>query len=342
MKKTVSCALASLAALAACLWTSGCKPCTAPSPGRPAVAAKSSFPRPAKGEFTVMTFNLNQYALVDHAGHSDTLDPKPRADAAAIIDAIRLVAPDILAVQEMGAPAAWAEFKLALQAAGLAPFPYEEYLRCDPNDRNLALLARFPIVARNLHTNDTYTIGPTQFPLQRGILEADLQINPAYRLRLMVAHLKSKRFHEYGQAEMRRNEARLLCNYVRDSLKENPDLNLLVVGDLNDEPSSAAIREIVEYQDKTILHDLRPEDEAGAAWTFQGGDDNHHRLDYLLASAGLLPEVLLDKTFVVNLPALAKASNHRPLAGTFLAAERGPEAAPDLSSRKAIEFPLED
>ena len=341
MKKTASLAFAAGILFATLLGTAGCRPCGSvrgtPSPA----AATAAFPRPAENEFSVMTFNLHQYALTDREGAADTLEPKPREEAAAIVDAIRQISPDILAVQEMGDPRAWDEFKLRLRESGEV-YPYEEYLRQDPGDRNLALLSRFPIAARNAHTDDTYTIGPTQFPVRRGILEVDLDITPSYRLRLMVAHLKSKLFHEYGQAEMRRNEARLLCNHVRAALKDDPNLNLLVLGDLNDDPASRPLREIVQYQEEPILHDLRPEDFAGAAWTYRGADDNHQRLDYLLASKGLLPEVVLDKTYVVNLLSLAKASDHRPLVGTFVAAERALEAAPDLSSRKSSEFPMDD
>ena len=342
MKKPASPAAVAGILFAALLGTAGCRPCGSVC-GTPApAAATTAFPRPAENEFSVMTFNLHQYALTVREDAADTLAPKPREEAAAIIDAIRQISPDILAVQEMGDPLAWDDFKLRLREAGVEAYPYEEYLRQDPGDRNIALLSRFPIAARNPHTDDTYTIGPTQFPVRRGIIEVDLDIAPAYRLRLMVAHLKSKLFHEYGQAEMRRNEARLLCNHVRAALKDDPNLNLLVLGDLNDDPASRPLREIVQYQEETILHDLRPEDFAGAAWTYRGADDNHQRLDYLLASKGLLPEVVLDKTYVVNLLSLAKASDHRPLVGTFVAAERAPEAAPDLSSRKSSDFPMDD
>ena len=337
MKKNTLIALPCLLLVAAGLWTAGCSRFESAPPA----AQPFACPHAAKGEFSVMTFNLHLYTLIDRDDNADTLEPKPRKEAKALIETIREVSPDILAVQEMGDPAAWKEFKHSLQQAGLE-YANEEYLRNGEKDLNIALLSRFPIVASQLHTNDTYTIGPTQFPVQRGFIEADIQVNPAYRLRLMVAHLKSKAFHEYGQAEMRRNEARLLCNHVRAILKENPDINLLVVGDMNDEPSSAPIQEIIQYQGKAILHDLRPEDDAGAAWTYRGFDDNHQRLDYLFASDGLLPELVLDKTFVVDFPSLAKASDHRPVVGTFVAAERGPEAAPDLNSRKPSEFPLDD
>ena len=308
----------------------------------PSASKATEFPRPAPGEFSVMTFNVHQYALVSPDKNSDTLDPKPREETEALIETIRQVSPDILAVQEMGDPAAWEDFKSRLQKAGLDAYTSEEYLRIDPEDRNIALLSKFPIVARNSHTNDLYTIGPTQFPVRRGIVEVDIEINPTYRLRLLVAHLKSKLFHEYGQAEMRRNEARLLCNHVRASLKENPNINLLVVGDLNDDPSSRPMKEILQYQDKPILHDLRPEDDSKSAWTYRGFDDSHLRIDYMLVSSGLAPEVVLSKTKVVNFPSWVHASDHRPLVATFTATEQSPASAPDLSTRQPHEFQLDN
>ena len=341
MKKSATPSLCGLVLLAIGLWNSGCAPCDNLSADKPSPAGTPPLPRTANGEFSVMTFNLHLYTLINRDGDTDTLEPKPRKEAKAIIETIRRASPDILAVQEMGGPEAWKEFKRSLQRAGLE-YSHEVFLRNGNKELNIALLSRFPVSASQLHTNDLYTIGPTQFPVQRGIIEADIDITPSYRLRVLVAHLKSKAFHEYGQAEMRRNEARLLCNHVRDSLKENPDINLLVIGDLNDDPSSAPLQEITRYQDKAILHDLRPEDASGAAWTYRGLDDNHARIDYLLASDGLLPESILAKTYVADFPALANASDHRPLVGTFVAAELGPDARPDLSKRRPTEFPVDD
>jgi len=339
MKRKLPLALAALAILAAGWWAAGCSlfQCSAPAAGDGAPA----FPRPAEGEFSVMSFNLHQYALVDRDGTADTLEPKPREEAEAIVDTIRQVSPDILAVQEMGDPAAWAEFKFSLRQAGLE-YGNEEYLRRGKSELNMAVLSRFPIVARNSHTDDTYTIGPTQFPVMRGIIEVDIEVHPQYRLRLMVAHLKSKVFHSFGQAEMRRNEARLLNNHIRDSLKENPDVNLLVVGDFNDDPSSAALREICTYKHQPLLHDLRPADSVGDAWTHRENDDTYHRIDYMLASTGLLSEAIPEKSFAVRSPALLRASDHRPIVATFLATDRGPEAAPDLSKTLPPEIPQND
>ena len=313
------------------LLAAGCRP-AGPSSAAPARSAD---------RFTVMTFNLNQYALADRDGNADTLEPKPPREADAILAAIRQAAPDILAVQEMGDPAAWADFQARLRAAGL-DYPHAEYLRQDPQDRNLALLSRFPIAACRFHTNDTFTIGPGEFPVRRGFIEADIDVHSTYRLRLLVAHLKSKVFHEYGQAEMRRNEARLLCNHIRAVLDENPAANLLVVGDFGDTPDSRPLREILTYQDKPILFDLRPTDPLGDAWTQRQTDDTHQRVDYMLVNSGLLHETVAAKLYVVRTPCLVAASDHCPLVAIFSAREQGPESAPDLSLRKPADFPQHD
>ncbi len=337
MSQTASLACAALLSLGLGLWAGGCGPSGASQP-RP---AESVFPRPAAGEFSVMTFNVNQYALVDRDGQADTLEPKPPAEAADLVDVIRQVAPDVLAVQEMGDPAAWAEFKYRLRQAGLE-YGHEEYLRRGKSELNLAVLSRFPIVARRSHVDDLYTIGPTRFPVMRGFIDIDLAVAPDYRLRLMVAHLKSKVFHSFGQAEMRRNEARLLNNHVRAALKENPDVNLLVAGDFNDDPDSAVLREIATYQHQRLLHDLRPVDAVGDAWTHRENDDHYHRIDYLLASEGLRPETIPAKTFAVRSPLLFRSSDHRPIVATFVAAERPSAAAPDLATNLPPAIPTND
>ena len=104
--------------LAAGLGMGGCS-ALAPTPAVPDSSAAEAFPRPADGEFSVMTFNLHQYALQDAAAGSEGSAPKPRPGTDALVEAIRRAAPDVLALQEMGDSAAWTEFKFRLREAGL-------------------------------------------------------------------------------------------------------------------------------------------------------------------------------------------------------------------------------
>jgi len=271
--------------------------------------------------FSVMTYNLHQYALMDRDGGGEDDDPKPESEQKAVLSLIAKERPDMLAVQEMGDEIIFGQFREALRSAGLN-YPYAELLRRGTIEANLAVLSRFPIVSVQHHTNDWYSIGPAKVPVARGFLDVTIQVNPDYQFRLLSAHLKSKVFSPLGQTEMRRNEARLLNKNVRTILKENPEVNLLVVGDMNDDYQSAALREVAGRRGGELT-DLRPLDSVGDVWTcFRDYLDEYSRLDYLFVSEGMLPEVVKGKTRVVRDPLTVQASDHRPVIGVFQALEK--------------------
>lgn len=271
--------------------------------------------------FSVMSYNLHQYALMDRDGGGEPDDPKPQEECAVVVALIAAERPDVLTVQEMGDEIRFGEFREALRAAGL-DYPYAELLQRGQFEANLAVLSRFPIVSVQHHTNEWYSIGPAKVAVARGFLDVDIQVNPTYRFRLLGAHLKSKVYSPLGQTEMRRNEARLLNKAVRDILEENPEINLLVAGDLNDDYASAPLREVSGRRGGELT-DLRPVDSAGDAWTcFSAATDSHSRFDYLFVSEGMLPEVVREQTRVVRDPLTYQASDHRPVIGVFRASEK--------------------
>lgn len=305
--------LACLGLGAVCLGLAAC----GPRPERPT----GSLPAPASDEFSVMTYNLCRYSLDDRDGDGQKNEPKPADERRAVVALIAGARPDVLAVQEIGNPAVFEEFRHALGQAGLA-YEHAEHLQRGASENNLAVLSRFPITARTPHTDDKYSIGEAQVAVLRGFLDVEIRVNPHYSFRLMAAHLKSKLFHPLGQTEMRRNEARLLNKHVRKALKENPEANLLVVGDLNDTHRSAALREITGDRQE-FLADVRPRDSVGAVWTHYGaGLDQYDRIDYVLVSPGLLSELVREKTRVVLDPGTPPASDHRPLLAVFKAADQ--------------------
>ena len=196
------------------------------------------------------------------------------------------------------------------------------------------MLSRFPIISRQPHTDDTYSIGDAEIPVLRGFLDIEIQVNPNYKFRLMDAHLKSKVFHALGQTEMRRNEARLLNNHIRKILKDSPEENLLVLGDFNDTYRSAPLREITGNKHE-YLQDLRPGDEAGNVWTHFSPDiDQYDRIDYTLVSRGMKPEVVAEKTRVLSDPRTYEASDHRPLIIVFRDSE-----APATTRDESVSVP---
>lgn len=291
---------------------------------------------PAADEFSVMTFNLNQYNQTDRSG-TGVPEPKPEREREAVIRIIAGARPDILAVQEIGNPSVFAEFRYELEKAGLN-YPHVEYLQRGQSELNLAVLSRFPLTDRRPRTEDRYSIGEAQIAVLRGFIDVEIKVHPEYRFRLMVAHLKSKVFHQFGQTEMRRNEARLLNKHVRAWLKDNPEINLVVVGDFNDVYSSAALREVMG-SNQQYLRDLRPADVVGDVWTFMDPTrDEYSRIDYILVSPGMWPEVVFEKTQVVRDRLNVLASDHRPLLAVFKARESAGRAEEGVRTRPPVEI----
>jgi len=274
-----------------------------------------------KETFSVMTYNLHQYALMDRDGGGELDDPKPENERRAVMRLIIAQHPDVLSVQEMGDATVFAQFRDDLRVAGL-DYPYAELLERGRIEVNLAVLSRFPIVSVQNHTNDCYSIGEAKVAVTRGFLDVEIQVNPRYRFRLLAAHLKSKVYNPLGQTEMRRNEARLLNKAIRGILEENPDINLLVAGDLNDDYNSAPLREVSGRRGGEMT-DLRPVDSSGDVWTcFQSATDSFSRFDYFFVSDRMLPEVVREQTRVVRDPLTYEASDHRPVIAVFRAADQ--------------------
>lgn len=276
---------------------------------------------PVKPEtFSVMTYNLRQYALMDRDEDGETDDPKPESERRAVLLLIAKEKPDVLSVQEMGDAAVFEQFCGDLRELGL-DYPYTRLLERGRQEVNLAVLSRFPIVSVQNHTDESYSIGEAKVPVARGFMDVDIQVNPDYRFRLLTAHLKSKVYSPLGQTEMRRNEARLLNKVIRDILDEYPAINLLVAGDLNDDYNSAPLREVSGRRGGEMT-DLRPVDSAGDVWTcYQAATDSFSRFDYFFVSDGMLPEVIREQTRVVRDPLTYEASDHRPVIAVFQTAD---------------------
>lgn len=267
-----------------------------------------------------MVWNLDGWFPRDRDGDGQRNDVKPVAERRAALDLIARVRPDVLALQDVGAPSMLADLIEGLRRRGLA-YGHSAHLQREGNDDALAVLSRFPITRRGLHLDDSFAMGDARLTVRCGFLEAAVEPPGGRPLALMVAHLQDKSFHVRGQTDVRRNEARLLGNHVRRALRECPDEDVLVAGTLNDTPDSAPLREIAGERGEHLT-DLRPCDRLGDAWTrHDRTTDDHSRTDYLLASPALAARLARDCTCVVRDPLAAVASSHRPLVAVFRTAE---------------------
>jgi endonuclease/exonuclease/phosphatase family metal-dependent hydrolase len=275
--------------------------------------------------FRVATYNLESY--LDQP--TETRPAKLPAAKAKVRESILALKPDVLALQEMGSTNALLELRDSLKADGL-DLPYWEHVSGSDTNIHIAILSRFPLTARRPHADDSFLSSGRRFRVSRGFAEVDVQVNAIYSFTLIAAHLKSRRaIAQADEAELRLEEAKLLREKVDDRLAADPNANLIVLGDLNDNKDSASIKALVG-RGKHKLVDTRPAERNGdhpssreprnVAWThYYAKEDSYSRIDYILLSPGMAREWLTNETYVLTLPDWGVGSDHRPIVATFQA-----------------------
>ena len=283
--------------------------------------------------FTVVTYNVENYFLKDFG----TRKAKPEASRAKVVEILQSIDADVVALQEMGRRTALTELRSRLKAKGL-DYPYEAWVVGPDPAIHLAVLSRFPIAKNRSHPRVPFLLDRKRYQVGRGIGEVEIQVNTRYRFVLFNAHLKSKRPVGFAdQAALRLEESRALRRLVAERLKTNPDENLLVVGDLNDTPDADPIKDLIGRRAPRLV-DLRPVERNGdrglysanqrydsrrVAWThFYWAKDEYSRLDYQLASKGMVRELDRSGTRVQAVSGWGTASDHRPVVARFVAEDR--------------------
>jgi endonuclease/exonuclease/phosphatase family metal-dependent hydrolase len=285
--------------------------------------------------FRVATYNLENY-LDQPAGDRPA---KTLAARAKIRESIHRMRPDVLALQEVGGPAAWKELRGSLAAEGLV-YPHQELaLGADPTIQ-VGVLSRFPFLRRQAHTNESFLLRGRRHRSSRGFLELEIEVNPRYRFTLFTAHLKSKRVvPEADEAELRLQEAMLLRDKIEARLRADPELNLVLLGDLNDTKDAKPMVTLLARRSAHALVDLRPAERNGddqpnpvpffdprnVTWThYYGKEDTYSRIDYILVSRGMRREWRPAGTYVVSVANWGIGSDHRPIVAEFIARESPP------------------
>jgi endonuclease/exonuclease/phosphatase family metal-dependent hydrolase len=282
-------------------------------------------------KFRVATYNLQNY-LTTPVG---TRPAKTDAAKAKIRESIRASGADVLALQEVGGTNALFELRSALRAEG-SDFPFWELVNAWDTNIQVAVLSRWPIVARRPHTNDSFLSFGKRHYVKRGFAEVDIRVGSDYVFTLITAHLKSKlTLGDGDEQEMREEEATLLRAKVEASLSTRPNANLIVAGDLNDHFDSRPVRTVMGRRHALI--DTRPAEANGddqpnsnarypaprITWThFYAKEDSYSRIDYILVSQGMSREWIPAETFVVRVPNWGVGSDHRPIVATFVAEGR--------------------
>jgi len=271
-------------------------------------------------DFVFAGYNVENYAPLAIPGETKSGQPgKTEEAASAVAQIVKEISPDILGVCEMGSAPQFEAFRKRLETAGLGYCDFEWVESADPA-RHLALMSRFPIVARQSVADLPYESHGMRQKVRRGFLDVTVEIHAGFRLRIVGAHLKSKRPSPEGAPDLeRRQEAHLLRQHIDEILVAEPTMPLLLFGDFNDTKEQPTIQEITGCRGAMeALTELRLADSVGDRWTYYWkADDVYSRIDFLFVNRSLAPRVVHERSGVYRSPLWNQASDHRPVFATI-------------------------
>ena len=254
-----------------------------------------------------------------------TLTPAKKPESIeAVVATLRKIQPDILGLSEMGSRRDLRDLQKRLRAAGV-DLPHATWVDGADKDRHLALLSRFPLAKVDHQTRSVFVLGGQKRPVQRGFLDCVIEVSPGVSLRILGAHLKSRRVvPEFDQAEFRRSESLLLRKHVESILAADPRTPLLLFGDFNDTKNSAVVKGILgRPRSNTALTLLPLSDRQGDQWTYRWEEsDEYSRVDFIMVSEALRPMIQRRGTRIHREPRWFEASDHRPLVVTLRVAAK--------------------
>jgi hypothetical protein len=160
--------------------------------------------------------------------------------------------------------------------------------------------------------------------MNRGILDVTVQVNQHYRLRLVGAHLKSRRaVPDYDQALMRAKEAWSLREHITQILATSPDTNLLLFADLNDTKNEYPVREIIGWRGTpNYMMDLWRATAAASIGLTTGRPPTSILALITSSSALLVKGDPRRKMRHKRLAVLERSSDHRAIYAVIFAADR--------------------
>jgi len=269
----------------------------------------------ASAALTVAAYNVENYTLADRMvdGVYRAAYPKPEKEKAALLQVVTGIAPDILALQEMGPPAYLDDFQRELKQAG-QDFRHAVVLEAADADRRVAVLSKVPFREVCRHTRVPFTYFGRAEVVKRGVLEV-IFATAEGDFSVFVVHLKSKHTERKDDPEAALQRA-LEAEAVRDLvLSRYPDparARFIVCGDWNDTRGSRPVRAMQKRGDTIVGNILPATDSRGEGWThFFRREETYSRIDYLMVSPALKPLVAGGVARIWDGPGTSEASDHR-------------------------------
>ncbi len=266
---------------------------------------------------TVATYNVENYVLADRVVEDvyRPAYPKPEEEKTALRAVIRGLAPDVLALQEMGPQPYLEELQRDLKQDGVN-YPYAVVLEAVDPDRHVAVLSKVPFKRIQPHARVPLESSRSAQAVKRGVLEVTIATD-AGDVTIFIIHLKSRRTEEADDPEgvtRRLREAAAVHDLVLARFPDPSSAKFLICGDWNDTRDSKPVKTLARRGGTEIGEILAAADERGESWThFYHREKSYSRIDYILVSAALKPLVVDGCARVFDGAGVDKASDHRPV-----------------------------
>jgi hypothetical protein len=210
----------------------------------------------------------------------------------------------------------------------LPGFNFAEIVITENKTSRIALLSKIKPEKFEALSDIKYNIKKDiELSVQRGFIHAVFNIQ-GYRFHLFGANLKDRTTHPlYNQTDMRRYEARKIRKIITDTIKSEKEkpANILLLAGLSDTCGKSTVKDVYNrrFGIEKRLFDLRPVDSMNTSWTaLDKTRDEYERIDYAIVSSGMIPEIDLDETMIIENYNWNKAAFHRPLIVTINCKEK--------------------
>lgn len=258
--------------------------------------------------------NVQNYFVAGERNRSRYVTrPKNAVSREAVADVIVSVRPDIVGLVEIGGPEALKDLASRLGKRGLS-YPWQRVVARMGEDRALAILSRYPIVQDHSQT-DYGLYGQQKRKMLRGILDVIVHLPDGRYFRIMGAHLKSRVADDAMAAtSLRTREAQTLALYIRNAVRKQPSVPLLLFGDWNDGPADASLAALHRgISSAAALTRINAEDSSGQNWTlYYKSAQEYLMFDQIYVNAVLRRRMGQSyASGIVDIPASRQASDHR-------------------------------
>jgi endonuclease/exonuclease/phosphatase family metal-dependent hydrolase len=266
---------------------------------------------------TLAAYNVENYTVADRMveGVYRSAYPKPEKEKAAVARVIAGIAPDILAVEEMGTQPYLEDFQAELRAAG-QNFPYIALLEAPDPDRHVALLSKIPFKQVRRHATVAAAYAGKRDVVKRGVLEA-IFATSAGDVSIFVVHLKSKRTENRDDPEsalQRAAEAEAVRDLVLSRYPDPRQGKFIVCGDWNDTPGTRPVKAMQKRGHVEIGELVAATDSHGETWThYYRREETYSRIDYFMVSPALRPFVAGTRGKIWDGAGAAEGSDHRAI-----------------------------